>query len=82
MGLFTYRALDKGGRGVKGILDADSLEQAKEVLRQKDVLVTSLKEASRGSIRLKMELILSFTRDLAGLLRSGLPLYESLLTIE
>jgi general secretion pathway protein F/type IV pilus assembly protein PilC len=35
-----------------------------------------------GRVALGSETVIHFTRDLSGLLRSGLPLYESLLTIE
>lgn len=67
-----------------GVLDADSLALAKERLRKQQVLVTDLSPVAghSGELKLPPSLLLSFTRELAELLRAGLPLYESLVTIE
>jgi general secretion pathway protein F len=84
MPLFHYRAVTGEGKKISGFVDADSLEVAKEKLRKQKVLVTSL--AFRGlqtkEIQLTPALLLAFTRDLGQLLRAGLPVYESLMTIE
>ena len=83
MALFQYSALGVDGKKIKGIIDADSLASAKERLRKSDVIVTKL-ALSKNELKASLgsETIIHFTRDISGLLRSGLPLYESLLTIE
>jgi general secretion pathway protein F/type IV pilus assembly protein PilC len=85
MPLFRYKAIQEDGRESKGVIDADSLAMAKERLRKQRVLVTSIEGWSGGSSskpRLSPAQLLSFTRELTQLLKAGLPLYESLLTIE
>ena len=84
MPLFRYRALTTDGRTIKGVIDADSLFVAKERLRRQQLLVTDVapQGAFQKNIDLPSKFLLTFTQELAQLLRAGLPLYESLLTIE
>jgi len=83
MPIFRYKALTATGTKVSGVIDADSYELAKERLKREKVLVTHLKPLeSKREIILKAPMLLAFTRELAQLLGAGLPLYESLLTIE
>lgn len=84
MALFRYRALAAGGRKIKGVIDADSYEGAKERLINQNILVVRLFsiEKSVKETVLNSNLLLSFTREMQQLLSAGLPLYESLLTIE
>lgn len=84
MPLFRYLAVDLRGKSIKGVIDADSLLVAKERLRKQQILVTTVLpiESKRDQLELPTPLLLSFTRDLAQLLKAGLPLYESLVTIE
>lgn len=84
MALFHYKALSEQGRGLSGIIDADSYEMAKERLVKQKLLITKLIAAEKRGRRLQLNdaLLLAFTRDLSQLLSAGLPLYESLLTIE
>lgn len=84
MSLFRYYALSDQGKKISGVIDADSYVMAKERLRKEQIMVThieALKE-KRREISLSPPLLLDFTRALGQLLRAGLPLYESLLTIE
>lgn len=82
--LFRYDALNEEGKCVTGVIDADSLEVAKMRLRLQKTMVTSLKAVKEGAKELVLppSLLLAFTRDLGQLLSAGLPVYESLLTIE
>ena len=83
--LYQYTALSSSGRKIKGILDADSLSSAKERLHKQRIFVTKIISYERGkgrSAQLTSSQILDVTRDLSGLLRAGLPLYESLSTVE
>ena len=84
MPLFRYQAVSESGKSIKGVIDADSLLVAKERLRKQQILITSilLLQNKEDQISLPKPLLMSFTRELAQLLKAGLPLYESLLTIE
>ncbi len=84
MSLFRYRALATTGKKVSGIIDADSYSVAKERLRKQQILVTHLAEIEKNSKEAVLDPthLRAFTRDLGQLLRAGLPVYESLLTIE
>jgi len=83
MPIFRYRALTETGKRVGGVIDADSFDLAKEKLKREKVLVTKLSAISRKKeIALGPPLLLAFTRELEQLLKAGLPLYESLLTVE
>lgn len=84
MPLYRYQAISQNGKKVLGVVNADSLELAKEALQKQKILVVklfSLKEKANIK-QLPDTLLVAFTRDLAQLLRAGLPLYESLLAIE
>ncbi len=84
MPLFRYKALAETGRTISGVIDADSQTVAKERLRKQKVMVTSigLLKDNKKEIGLDRTLLLSFTKELGQLLRAGLPVYESLLTLE
>lgn len=84
MPLFRYLAVSAEGKTVKGVIDADSLSVAKERLRKQQILVTAVSplKSKENQLVLPPSMLLSFTRELAQLLKAGLPLYESLLTIE
>jgi general secretion pathway protein F len=84
MPLFQYLAVSSEGKAIKGVIDADSLGTAKERLRKQQVMVTKVTalQSKRDELALPPAMLLSFTRELAQLLKAGLPLYESLLTIE
>lgn len=83
MAIFRYKALTETGKKITGVIDADSFELAKEKLRKEKVLVTKLFSIQqKRELFLSPALLLAFTRELGQLLKAGLPLYESLLTIE
>lgn len=84
MPLYRYSAVGPDGKTIKGVIDADSLSVAKERLRKQQILVTAViaMQTKQDQLSLPAALLLSFTRELAQLLKAGLPLYESLLTIE
>ncbi|MBI5274179.1 MAG: type II secretion system F family protein [Chlamydiales bacterium] len=84
MPIFEYVALNHRGKKIKHTLSADSIETAKDVLRKQKTLVTSICPIKRHNFNIKLPLSikLNITRQIAQLLRSGLPLYESLLILE
>lgn len=92
MAAFEYVALNNKGRQQKGLIEGDTARQVREQLRSQGLIPVSLREVSerrgaaqgRGGFSMRrsgnlstMDLSL-FTRQLATLLRSGLPLDESL----
>jgi len=83
MPIFRYKALTDTGKKIGGVIDADSLDLAKQRLLRDKVLVTKLTPVkAKGEVSLASSALLSFTRELGQLLNAGLPLYEALVTIE
>jgi general secretion pathway protein F len=91
MGAFEYTAVDPTGRETRGIIEGDTPRQVRQLLRDRRLLPLTVqevaeKEASRQqsfTLRRSMpasELAL-FTRQLATLVQSGLPLEEALLAV-
>src|SRR5579872_5455933 len=91
MGAFEYTALDTGGKERKGILEGDTPRHIRQLLRERQLLPVTVNEvAQREATRQRSfsfvrrvapaDLSL-FTRQLATLVRAGLPLEESLLAV-
>ncbi|MEW6380841.1 MAG: type II secretion system inner membrane protein GspF [bacterium] len=91
MAIFEYRALDRQGKSVKGLIDADSPQDAQAKLRRDNIYPFNLKITTAAHKRLsKNELftllqpktktreIAVITRQLATLLKAGLPLMQAL----
>src|SRR5215469_15150892 len=91
MGAFEYIALDAKGRERKGLLEGDTPRQVRQQLREQgltplEVIEAAVKEASapkafglkRGISATDLALV---TRQLATLVRSALPVEESLLAV-
>jgi len=91
MGAFEYTAVDGTGRQRRGVLDGDTARQVRQTLRDRGLIpvdvseVVEKKGGSRRGFSLRrgispMDLAL-VTRQLATLVRSSMPLEESLLAI-
>ena len=93
MGAFEYTALDAGGREQTGILEGDTPRHIRQLLRERQLLPVAVNEvAQREATRQKSasfslsrgvsaaDLSL-FTRQLATLVKAGLPLEEALLAV-
>ena len=89
MSAFEYVALDTSGKEKKGVLEGDTARQVRQQLRDKgwtpvEVQETSERqsETTRSSIKIRRGVSATdlslITRQLATLVRSGLPLEESL----
>lgn len=89
MGAFEYVALDSGGKEKKGVLEGDTARQVRQQLRDKGWMPLDVQEASQREARSQRHRIrvrrgvsatdlALITRQLATLVRSGLPLEESL----
>jgi len=84
MPLFHYRAVDQRGKSIKSKVNAESIEQAREWLCKQQIFVTRWYESKEKFAKLapSPSFLQHFTRDLYLLLKAGLPLYETLLTLE
>lgn len=89
MALYAYQGFSKGGKKVKGQIDASSLQQVKDQLTKKNIFVSSIelvsdltsampwyKKLLEKKITLKDKIL--FTKQLAVLLKSGIPLMQAL----
>jgi general secretion pathway protein F len=94
MGAFEYTALDSAGRQHKGVLEGDTARQVRSLLRDKALLPVSVNEVAAqesrtqrtgGSFTLLRRVSTTdlslLTRQLATLVRAGLPLEEALLAV-
>ena len=95
MGAFEYTAVDRGGRQHKGVVEGDTARQVRQLLRDRGLLPTQVNEvmerqrraASGGKVGLSLRRgigagdLALVTRQLATLLRSGMPLEETLLAV-
>lgn len=84
MPIYQYQSLDSAGKKRTGMVEGQNERDARERLREKGLMVTKLTSKSKTSSRqnLKGENLLGFTILLGQLLNAGIPLYESLVTIE
>lgn len=93
MGAYEYKAVDTGGKQRKGLLEGDTARQVRQMLRETGLLPIEVTEVAqkekterrsagistnRGVSPLDLALI---TRQLATMVRAGLPLDEALLAV-
>ena len=91
MGAFEYTALDAAGHERKGILEGDTPRHIRQLLREQQLLPVTVAEVAQREARRQRSFSLVrrvsasdlalFTRQLATLVRAGLPLEESLLAV-
>ena len=91
MGAFEYTALDAGGKELKGILEGDTPRHIRQLLREKSLLPVTVSEVAQKEAKRQRSFSLIrgvspadlslLTRQLATLVRAGLPLEESLLAV-
>ena len=91
MGAFEYVALDAAGHERKGILEGDTPRHIRQLLRDQQLLPVSVGEVAQREAKRQRSFSLMrrvsstdlalFTRQLATLVRAGLPLEESLLAV-
>src|SRR5690606_28409325 len=92
MSAFNYQALDKDGKLVKGVLEGDSEKQIRAALRSRQLKPTRISASAHARkpgngvlhnilkkpVSLPAKELAILTRQLASLVRSGLPLDEAL----
>ena len=94
MGAFEYVAVDAAGRDRKGVIEGDTARHVRQLLREQALLPVEVKEvveqddrSTRRSFKFRFQRGLSaadlalVTRQLATLVKSGLPLEEALLAV-
>ncbi len=93
MAAFSYIAIDSGGKQQKGVVDADSARQVRQILRDKGLMATNvsatIKDAdtqksfsfSFGRPSLSVADLALITRQMATLIQAGIPLEEVLGTV-
>jgi general secretion pathway protein F len=97
MAAFSYAALDGDGKEKKGIMEADTSRQVRQLLREQGLAplkvasaakkattsdtATSTAKSLRQSASLKIGELATITRQLATLLQSAMPLEQSLIAI-
>lgn len=83
---FSYRVIDVDNKTISGLVESNNLTQAAGILRGKKYTIIALRE-SKDSVfgdlfssvgKPKFEEISNFTRQLATMIASGLPLVEAL----
>ena len=91
MAVYAYKGIDARGKAVKGSRDADSAKALRGVLRRDGILATEILEQSEAARKAARDIDLGrlfrrispmdvavSTRQLAVLLRAGVPLVEAL----
>jgi general secretion pathway protein F len=91
MGAFEYTALDTTGKERSGVLEGDTARQVRQILRERQLLPVTVAEVAQKEAKRQRSFSFSrgvsaadlalFTRQLATLVRAGLPLEESLLAV-
>jgi general secretion pathway protein F/type IV pilus assembly protein PilC len=91
MPLFNYIYLNAQGKKKSGLIEAEGLADAKEKLRLQKLWILSLEHegkqkksffSSKRKDQITGEHLITFTTQLSQLLVAGMPLYESLLSLE
>jgi general secretion pathway protein F len=83
MGAYQYQALKKNGSTSKGVIEADSERQARQLLREQGLIPTLIQTLAQQRIAKAKSKISAadlslLTRQLATLLAAGIPVEESL----
>src|SRR5579859_6942018 len=93
VGAFEYTALDAGGREQTGIIEGDTPRHIRQILRERQLLPVAVNEVAQKEANRQKGTSFSltrgvsaadlslFTRQLATLVRAGLPLEEALLAV-
>ncbi|CAM0117941.1 type II secretion system F family protein [Rhabdochlamydiaceae symbiont of Dictyostelium giganteum] len=84
MPLFQFKGFHTGGKSFKGVIEADSLQQALDKLHTQQIVITHLKEYAQleKKLYLSQDDLLHIMKMLGQLYAAGLSLYESIMVIE
>ena len=89
---YTYKARDRNGNAVQGSVVSADVNTAREVLRERNLYLTSattqsdavdsnLAQSRRTGKRVKINDMVVMSRQLASLVRAGIPINEALYTV-
>lgn len=82
MAIYKYVAKDKDAKDISGIVEAQSQNEAENILRKKNLVIISLKETKVGiglrSNRVPLDDLVIFSRQLATMIDSGITLVAAL----
>ncbi len=84
---YSFQAADGQGKKLRGVIEARSLEEAKERLKRQNLICFALAEKRERKALfarkyLSRDEVSALVRELADLLSCSLPLYESLISLE
>jgi len=84
MPLYRYSAYNKEKKKVKGVIEAASISEAKDRIRELQLMIISLVLDSKGSSqkKLKNDSLVIFTSQLNQLVSAKIPVFECLLALE
>ena len=84
MPLYQYQALNRAGKKLTGMIEAQEERDAKEKLREQGLMVSklTLKTTTSSKQNLKGDILYAFTMQLSQLVSAGVPVYQSLVAIE
>ncbi len=89
MAIFEYRGLNKQGKNIKGVVDAENMRVARSKLKRDNIYVIEIKDKSKttkkntnrkSSLNRSVDIqeLSLMTRQLAVLIRAGVPLVDTL----
>ena len=80
MPLFNYSGTDPNGRQIRAVIEASSLQEVVNKLRSDNLIILDITEVEKtpGSGNIKEVDLVVFSRQLASLVSSGIPLVKSL----
>ena len=91
VGAFEYTALDTAGREQNGVVEGDTVKHVRQLLRERQLLPVTVAEVKHGEAKRDRSFTLRrgvsasdlslLTRQLATLVKAGLPLEEALLAV-
>lgn len=90
MPVFEYKGLNKAGKNVRGTIDADNARNARAKLKKDGIFVTDIKDKTRAAAKhntgratgsVAINEVANLTRQLATLLKAGIPLVDSLIAV-
>ncbi|BCX14934.1 MAG: phytochrome sensor protein [Patescibacteria group bacterium] len=88
---FNFKAKDRNGKLVSGLVEANDERHAASLIREKDLILLSLSSQREDNLnlilnkfknRIKEDDVATFTRQLATMVNAGLPITESLLILK
>ena len=88
MPVYKFKGVNQRGQNVRGQVEADSASTAKSQIKKNGIVVISIRDASQAktnsftvSKKVDIKTLSAMTRNLATMLKSGIPLYDALDTL-